>query len=259
MGTSPNPSSALMWFFIITTIFFIAKYKSPDKSTMLSGVYILLLVVGEFFVNLSLTDAMCGEKQWGTAFSITLVPWVIIFGLLKLMLNLFPGWKRPFSNTFGYGVALMSGLTSLVQQIFKSKGVGTTPGSMNQALGYIYRDQSLLINEIGPEQEDFENFWTTMSGAIKTGVNQDKTDKDSLYNKLYNKIRLKDITSEYVWYMLTGALVTSISYNYLVNIGCKHSAKEMIVRRNDYNKKVKEEEEKKKAQDKHKVIYTSSQ
>ena len=261
MATSPNPSSALMWFFIVTTIFSISEYNAPDKSTMLTGVYLLLLIVGEFFVNLSLTNAMCGEKQWGTAFNVTLVPWVVIFGLLKLMLNIFPGWKSPFSNTFGYGVALISGLTPLVRDIFKAQVEGGTEGTATEkALGYIYRDQSLLINEIGPEKEDFGKFWDSMKGAMKPGVYlQDANDPNNLYNKLYNLIRLKDVTAEYIWYMLTGALVTSISYNYLVNVGCKHSAKEMINRRNAYSKMVQKEEDKKKAEEKHKIHYTSAQ
>ena len=277
MATSPNPSSALMWFFIVTTIFSISEYNAPDKSTMLTGVYLLLLIVGEFFVNLSLTNAMCGEKQWGTAFNVTLVPWVVIFGILKLMLNIFPGWKSPFSNTFGYGVALISGLTPLVRDIFKAQVEGGTEGTATEgtategtatekALGYIYRDQSLLINEIGPEKEDFGKFWDSMKGAMKEGVHkqgtaaaQDANDPNNLYNKLYSLIRLKDVTAEYIWYMLTGALVTSISYNYLVNVGCKHSAKEMINRRNAYSKMVQKEEDKKKAEEKHKIHYTSAQ
>ena len=263
MATSPNPSAALMWFFIVTTIFSIAEYKSPDNTTALTGVYILLLIVGEFFVNLSLTNAMCGEKQWGTAFNVTLVPWVVIFGLLKLMLNMFPGWKSPFSNTFGYGVTLMSGLTPLVREIFKAQN--SVGGNMEQAVGHIYRDQSLLINEIGPEKEDFAKFWNTMKDAMKPGVHAQGTvpaphdNPNNLYNKLYSLIRLKDVTAEYIWYMLTGALVTSISYNYLVNVGCKHSAKEMINRRNAYSKMVQKEEDKKKAEEKHKIHYTSAQ
>jgi hypothetical protein len=267
MATSPNPASALMWFFIVTTIFSIAEYKSPDNTTALTGVYILLLIVGEFFVNLSLTNAMCGEKQWGTAFNVTLVPWVVIFGLLKLMLSMFPGWKRPFSNTFGYGVALMSGLTPLVREIFKAQVEGHADGTATEkALGYIYRDQSLLINEIGPEKYDFDNFWDSMKGAMNADVHQqgkgaaeDANNPNNLYNKLYSLIRLKDVTAEYIWYMLTGALVTSISYNYLVNVGCKHSAKEMINRRNAYSKMVQKEEDKKKAEEKHKIHYTSAQ
>jgi len=241
MADSPNPSSALFWFFIVTTLFYIIKYNiSEDSNLIATVVYVLLIAVGEFFINLSLTNDMCGENQWGTAFSITLAPWLIIFGLLNLMLNLFPGWKTPFSNTFGYGAALMGGLTPLVKQIFKDPTEKISDPNIKKTVQYIYRDQSLLINEIGEGTEAFNEFWKSMQDAIKPDVYSAKD--DSLKEKLMNLVKSKYIVSEYIWYMLAGALVTSISYNYLVNIGCDNSAKKMLDRRAAYNRKIKAKE-----------------
>lgn len=141
--------------------------------------YVLSIIIGEFFINLNLTNVMCGEDQWGTAFSITLAPWLIIFGLFIIMLDLFPGWKVPFSNTMGYGMALISGVTAVVRDIFKDpneKG-GATDKAIQQSIEYIYRDQSLLINEIGEGTEAFDSFWNTMQKAMKPGVyNNDNND-----------------------------------------------------------------------------------
>ena len=241
MAGNPNPSSALFWFFIVTTLFFIIKYNIAETSILTATVaYILLIAIGEFFINLSLTNEMCGETQWGTAFSITLAPWLIIFGLLNLMLNLFPGWKTPFSNTFGYGVALMGGLTPLMKQIFK--GPTDIPSGADaqtkQTIQYIYHDQSLLINEIGEGGEKFNEFWNSM----KSVMNDSAKTKTDLKEQLKSIVKSKYITAEYIWYMLAGTLVTSISYNYLVNIGCDNSAKNMLNRRAAYNRKIKEKE-----------------
>jgi hypothetical protein len=49
-------------------------------------------------------------------------------------------------------------------------------------------------------------------------------------------VRLKDAVSEYIWYMLTGSLVTSVSYNYIVNNGCTQSVQELKKRRAAYQK-----------------------
>ena len=38
---------------------------------------------------------------------------------------------------------------------------------------------------------------------------------------------IKDILAEYIWNLLSGFLVTSISYNYIVNVGCSYSSKQM--------------------------------
>ena len=241
MASSPNPSSALFWFFIVTTLFYIVKYNISEASNLAATVvYVLLIAVGEFFINLSLTNDMCGENQWGTAFSITLAPWLVIFGLLNLMLNLFPGWKTPFSNTFGYGAALIGGLTPLVKNIFKDPTAVKDP-EIKKTVQYIYRDQSLLINEIGEGKEAFEEFWNSMKDAIVPSVYA-LDGEGSLKEKLMNLVKSKYIVSEYIWYMLAGTLVTSISYNYLVNIGCDNSAKKMLNRREAYNRKIKEKE-----------------
>ena len=54
MSNTPNPSSAIFWFFIITSIYFTVKYntKNNEKSAqnMYFGIYILLIVIGEYFI-----------------------------------------------------------------------------------------------------------------------------------------------------------------------------------------------------------------
>ena len=58
--------------------------------------------------------------------------------------------------------------------------------------------------------------------------------KQSLAYQLYSYVRLKNIISEYVWYMLTGALVTSVGYNYIIGAGCELSVADMQKRHDEY-------------------------
>jgi hypothetical protein len=237
MAATPNPTMSLLWFIIITTIYFIIKYKTYDPSgnsstgKIYGGIYLLLLVVGEYALNLSLTNAMCGSNQWGTAVFITLFPWLFILGLLYVMLTVFPGWLSPFSNTFGYGVAKLSGLSSFLDKIMKEKldlGQGASPEA-SQVLEHIYSDKSLLINEI--TDSNLDRFWTNMEVLFKPSEYTEKNKID-----LAGFVRLKDAVSEYIWYMLTGSLVTSVSYNYIVNNGCTQSVQELKKRRAAYQK-----------------------
>ena len=46
---------------------------------------------------------------------------------------------------------------------------------------------------------------------------------------------MKHTISEFIWNLLTGFLVTSVSYNYIINMGCKKSVKDMEKRYNSYN------------------------
>ena len=196
----------------------------------------MLLIVGEFIINLQLTDTMCGNKQYDTALFITLIPWAVIFGLLYVMLTVFPGWLRPFSNTFGYGIAKLSGLTSFFNSILIPEiSLASGTKEVNEALSHIYSDKSLLINEISQEPISFDSFWERMKPIFDSGT-YTKENKA----KLLSYVKLKDNVAEYIWYMLTGTLVTSVSYNYVVNKGCTQSVKEMKKRRKEYEAKIKE-------------------
>ena len=231
-STSSSPTTALFWFLIITTIYFAIKYNVTDssQSKIYFGIYITLLIIGEYIINLSLTDTMCGSRQWNTALLVTLIPWVIIFGILNLVLMIFPGWLAPFSNTFGYGVARLMGVSDLLDKIFKAKlEPSATDKVMVEALEHIYSDKSLLINEI--TTSNFDRFWTNMSSLFKSGV----ADNGDLKQQLYGFIRLKDIVAEYMWYLLTGGLVTSVGYNYVVNAGCSQNLKDMKQKDKKYN------------------------
>jgi len=73
-----------------------------------------------------------------------------------------------------------------------------------------------------------------MSYLFNPGV----ADNVDLKNQLRDFIRLKDIIAEYIWYMLTGGLVTSVGYNYVVNAGCSQSVKDMKRLHKEYKKTV---------------------
>ena len=236
-GSTSSPTTALFWFFIITTIYFTIKYNIKDatQNKIYFGIYVTLLLIGEYIINLSLTDTMCGSRQWNTALLVTLIPWVFIFGILNVVLLVFPGWLSPFSNTFGYAMARLMGVSSLLDKILKPKleMSGSADNKvMAESLEHIYSDKSLLINEITPS--NFERVWTSMSYLFKTGV----VNNIDLKTQLLNFVRLKDIVAEYIWYLLTGGLVTSVGYNYVVNTGCSQSVKDMKRRHKEYEETV---------------------
>jgi len=234
----PNPSTGMFWFLIITTIYFVIKYNTKDSSQNFVnlGIYLALLMIGEYIINLSLTEVMCGSRQWNTVLFATLIPWIMIFGILNLCLNLYPGWLIPFSNTFGYGVAKLMGVNSILNNILKPNTKLANTNDANQkavaeALEHIYSDKSLLINEITPA--NFDETWERMKGVLFN------KNADTYKESLRNIIRLKDVVAEYIWYLLTGGLVTSVGYNYLVNAGCSQSLQNIKSRSKEYDEKSK--------------------
>ena len=102
-----------------------------------------------------------------------------------------------------------------------------------ETLGDLYNDSSIFINKI--RYNEFDDDWDTLvsSGLVKKNIGDGK-------EKLRDLINIKNIVSEYFWYLLTGILVSSISYNSIMNVGCNISAKEVAKRHKDYEKKQQE-------------------
>jgi hypothetical protein len=231
--TSKGESNAIgvftgfIYFFFITIVYFFIKSGviSPSQSVGYTVAYIGLLLIGEFIINLNVTSMICGSYQYSTAAIVTFIPWTLFLGVLAAILIMFPGWISPFSNTFGYLAAKMSGINKVFNNILKSKSsedrtAGIELKSMAETLEYIYRDKSLLINEI--TTKNFDTFWDRMMAArlFKPNAGEYK-------DKLHKLVRLKDTVGELVWYLLTGGLVTSVSFNYISGAKCKKSVSQL--------------------------------
>jgi hypothetical protein len=141
---------------------------------------------------------------------------LFIFGLLQLLLTIFPGWLEPFSNTFGYAIAKIGGAESVVREVLK----GNTSGSedISKAISNIYNDPSIFLNQFNyNDEEDFKTKWNKSRDLfIPRAVATTSTE----YVNFRNMVKLKDLVSQFVWYMLAGILVTSRSYNYIINQPC---------------------------------------
>lgn len=260
MAKTANPTSALIWFIVITILYIVIDYSGAKKlssngqsSNVYMMIYALLIIVVEYIGNISLTNQLCGTNQYGTALSVTIIPWVFIFGSILIMIKVFPGWLSPFSNTFGYAVALVAGLNGTLNDILKPdiKGDGKEQEVMMEAITHIYSDKSMLVNEITPM--NFYSFWDSMKGIMKS----ESINNKSLQEKLFGLVVLKDTVARFVWYILAGTLVISVSYNYLANSNCQQSIREMQKKHSDYEEKlaIKAEENKSKT----KKIYSTTE
>jgi hypothetical protein len=224
-------------FIIMTIIFFISKFFFPASySRIVISLYIIAVLSSQFFLNIRQLSTLCkGSSTLGGAALITLLPWTMIGSGIMGGLYLYPGWKQPFSNTFGYGIAKLAGINSVLFKLLKPKPTSDT--KLKKTLDDIYTNPSLFINQITPD--NFNDF-------IKNGVGQ----RDSMFvsgaanmpaiHQFYNIIRVKDLVSEFMWYALGGLLVTTISYNNIVNSTCNNSVKEMKKRHNQYEADIKD-------------------
>ena len=239
-GTSPTTS--LFIFLVLTLGYFIAKYyiKSPSNK-VITILYALAVIVSQFFINLSITGSICGTQQYVTAIYSTVLPWLFIFGSVMGILKVFPSWLSPFSNTFGYAVCYLTGINSFFEEILtdrKSVNIqNKDKAGFVEAIDYIYEDKSVFINSL--TLENLADQWKSMSSVNLIKSSAGGVDGIA-YNKLIHFIKLKNEVAEFIWYLLTGGLVTSYSYNNIVNAGCQLSAAEMKKRHDEYLAKEKE-------------------
>lgn len=235
---SSNGSTGFPMFALITSIYFIIRYyiTDPKQQLILSFIYGITILIMMYFINLDVTKNICGFPQVGTSLMVTALPWGVVFGGIVGLLIVFPGWLSPFSNTFGYIAAKLSGVGTLLDKILKPKFVNSKTAVNEQiaaeALQQIYDDKSLLINQI--TLENFDSFWNRMTSANL--FNKNAID---FKEQLRNLVRLKNLVAYYVWFMLSGALITSMSYNYIVGVGCQKSAKQMQLLHSKYENEQK--------------------
>ena len=137
---------SLLLFIITTIIYFVfpsigkpqltLDYLSTDQSKinfynkhMISlAFYLGAVVVTQLFLNIGYLMTKCGgslDKNIGAAAIFTFIPWVLIFGILLLVLMIFPGFKSAFSDVIGYFV-----VAERANDIFGSILIGTDLNEM---------------------------------------------------------------------------------------------------------------------------------
>ena len=222
-----DPVVSIYVFTGITLVYFIFKYLMPERESVLFIIYFILVLASQFGLNVYLAKQMCNSpSNVGTAALATFLPWIFIFGLLNLLLGMFPGWLSAFSNTIGYAIASVAGVASLFTD--QLLNVGNPPSKdAFKVIQNVTNDPSTIINTIN--DEDLENFW---NNSIKVQFfNSFKqvtpgVEPPPQYTQLKNFIRLKNIVSYFIWYLLTGILITSVSYNYMLSVPCVQTPKQ---------------------------------
>ena len=239
---------SIIFFILITTLFTIVIYITlPDSiptsetntNTIYFVIYILILIIGNYFINLNVTRTVCGgQPQWASTMINTIIPWVLIFGVMNIVLIIFPGWVSPFANTFGYGAMNLLGLKDLLKIILNldkdnpGDKLSDSQKLVARGIQEIYGNSSLFINQVPVQPEKFKEFVKTLitTGYFRQGITIDSQEIVSLYKLL----RLKELVGKYIWNILTGILVSSVSYNFIINVSCSNSIKDMKKRRNDF-------------------------
>ena len=258
------------------------EYKKHLKSKYLYlAIYLVLVLVVQFIVNASIITTTCGgdiTENMGAAGVFTFIPWILIFGVVIVILTIFPGFKSAFSDVVGYfyvsGQANNILTELLVNPEIEKKMNGNKPSppapapapaasiqqeggaeidkdkraAMQDAADAIIKicgNTSILINQIVPS--NFVQYWDILTPLMKEKYQTPGSESQEIKNDLFSLVVTRDNIGEAMWYIYTGILLTSIVQLKLTSRGCVSNPKTM---KQNYQKFLQVQEENKAAKDK---------
>lgn len=269
--------------FLLTTLFYYMALKPAlpytlykDKqqykeyisnSYMYLAIYVLLVIVIQFIVNSSIIASSCGgniTENMGASGILTFLPWILIFGVLVLILTIYPGFKSAFSDVVGYyyvsGQATKLLTELLVNQEIEKKLTeepNMTPEkkealeSAADAIIKICGNTSILINQIVPS--NFDQYWGILTPLMKDKYKAGGPEADKMQNDLFELVVTRDNVGEAMWYIYTGLLLTSIVQLKITTRGCNNNPKTMEA---NYQKFLAQEQKAQEQKEKTSATYT---
>jgi hypothetical protein len=215
------------------------EYKS--SSYMYLAIYLLLVMVIQFMVNSSIISSTCGgsiTENMGAAGVLTFLPWTLIFGVLIVILTIYPGFKSAFSDVIGYFWVSSSANKVITELLVDPKiqkkmdeDVTSTPQqkeAMMTAADTIIKicgNTSVLVNQIVPS--NFQSYWNILTPLLKPKYQTDNPDTEKIKNELFEIVVTRDNVGEAMWYMYTGLLLTSLVQLKMTTRGCVSNPKTM--------------------------------
>jgi hypothetical protein len=192
---------ALNVFFCMAAAFIVVKFNGV-KSALADGIFLMLVMVVMYAMNIEVLKKRCGASDLGVVAKATFLPWLLL-GCIMAALRFMPGWKQPFSNTFGYLIVLFGrGKQKLRDMLQTDK----TP-----SLKFVQDDPWSLL----------ANFSTTSFDATLAALRRDSPIAEDKIEPFRKIVLLKDLMSELVWYMLVASVAITLSYTSMTAYKCQ--------------------------------------
>ena len=207
-------------------------------------------------MNTGAMISKCGgsvPQNIGVAGIMTFLPWVLIFGLVIIMLIIFPGFKGAFSDVVGYffvsngaNRVLSDILISTPSNVNNKPGVAQEWGDANEKtlqdtadiMSRLYGNMSILINQIVPS--NFLTYMEILKPIMKPKYVNDQTLFKLKEQELLGLVLTRDNVGEAFWYTYTGLLLIAITQ---YNIASRPCVKDIATIQENYKKFLKDQDE----------------
>lgn len=237
-------------------------YSSSNNTALI--IYFLFVVLTQMGVNASVMVTKCGGslmQNIGSAFLMTLIPWIFIFGGVMVCLMMFPGFKSAFSNVIGY-FAVSNSANNILSELLVNTDLNQTinaaetdPAKKNslksaaEAIIKLCGNMSILINQIVPS--NFVEYWAMLVPLMKE---QYQNGAPEMKQQLLDAVVTRDNIGEALWYIYTAVLLISITQYNIMSRPCNKDLATLQLSQDQY---LKTEEKMTAAADKQKAtVYT---
>ena len=246
--------------FILTTYLYYLFFKPPltyekisnekelsshvSNSYTFLAIYFFAVIIIQCIVNMNVIQEKCGgsiSENFGYAGMITIIPWTLIFGILIVVLTIYPGFKSAFADVIGY-YWISNSANKLITELLIDRDVEQQLSeSMNQkskneiekaadAIIKICGNSAVLINQMTPK--NFQQFWEILTPLKKSQYRENSSSYNSSEtiekrNQLFELVTTRDNIGEAMWYLYTGILVTSVVQLKISTRGCESNVKTM--------------------------------
>ena len=237
------------------------KYNSYlNNEKICLAVYFFAILIVQFIVNAYVITQACGgsiTQNIAASGGYTFIPWTLLFGIVIVVLMIFPGFKSAFSDVIGY-FYVSGSANKLLTELLVNKDVQTqidadgasTPqqkAAMQQAADMIVKicgNTSILINQIVPS--NFVEYWNLLKPLMKSQYQTDSALSNEKRNELFELVITRDNVGEAMWYIYTGFLISSIVQLKITTRGCVVNPAQMAKNYQNYVAEQEKSEEQQK-------------
>jgi hypothetical protein len=234
--------TGLMFYFITLTIFYTiicailiqTSTNTDSANIILTIIYSGLIILGSYYINVQTLKNLCGKDDQGyvdedyepplyNIIVITFLPWLVVFGSIFFLLELFPSWVRPFSNTIGYLFISFLGADKIIKDAVKNGNTDENENSnLITAIRFLNKNTTMFINELSNDEREFNK---EIEELKKSKIINELHDDNKA--ELFKLINIKHMIGKGMWYILSGTIISSISYNILLDMDCTKSLSQM--------------------------------
>lgn len=239
-----SPIVTILSLIGFTIIYYVVSFFSPKMIPIATVMYFLLILTMQILVNIKNTEYNCGSVKGSPAILWGVIPTFLIIAPVFIVLEFLPGLNKPFSNTFGYAIAIMMGVKKKFRALMPTLNEETNESM--PLINEIYNNPSLLVNEMTPK--NFTYIITRLSQSSKKDtkkpgfprkilrpeitkelINDFETNANngSEYSKmlksLLSVVRIKEMVGKFVWILLAGILACTLAYNKILAVDCSIS------------------------------------